>query len=155
MFGVVVDEHVVWHGQHVTIHVDCSGHHHLLWTQPSGLFRIFNFSWKITASLLDFYLEPPHVSRVSCIFQTVLIALEEELQEESERCVDKTGKKKRNTISFIWTVAQNGREPEHRHSLRIRGSRAQLLCRTLICIRRSFTSVSPNKLIWLRKMLNC
>lgn len=111
MFGVVVDEHVVWHGQHVTIHVDCSGHHHLLWTQPSGLFQIFNFSWKITASRLDFYLEPPHVSRVSCIFQTVLIALQEELQEESERCVDKTGKKERNTISFIWTAAQNGREP--------------------------------------------
>lgn len=31
------------------------------------------------------YLESPHVSRVSGIFQTVLIALEEKLQEESGR----------------------------------------------------------------------
>lgn len=30
-----------------------------------------------------FYLEPPHVSWVSCIFQTVLVALEEKLQKES------------------------------------------------------------------------
>lgn len=29
------------------------------------------------------YLKPPHVSRVSCIFQTVLVALEEKLEEES------------------------------------------------------------------------
>jgi len=30
------------------------------------------------------YLEPPHVSWVSCILQTVLVALEEKLEEKSD-----------------------------------------------------------------------
>ena len=31
---------------------------------------------------LDSHLEAPHVSRVPCILQTVLVALQEELEEE-------------------------------------------------------------------------
>ena len=97
MFGVVVDEHVVWDRQHVTVHVDCSGNHHLrahthththTQTQRNTHTRVtYSCKWLsircIRCSRCVSYLEPPHVSWVSCIFQTVLIALEEELEEES------------------------------------------------------------------------
>jgi hypothetical protein len=40
MFGVVVDKHVVWHGEDMAINVDRSGHHHLeTHTHTGSLFR--------------------------------------------------------------------------------------------------------------------
>ena len=57
VLGVVVDEHVVRDGEQLALHTGHGG---------------------------DDNLEPPHVSRVSSILQTVLITLEEELQEEPD-----------------------------------------------------------------------
>ena len=56
MFGVVVHEHVVRHGQELTLD-----------TRHRG----------------DDHLEPSHVPGVARVLQTVLVTLEEELQEES------------------------------------------------------------------------
>lgn len=81
MFGVVVDEHVVRHHQHVTVHVDCGGDHHLHTGHRSEVrgqrsYRMF------TDAEGRCHLEPPHVSGVAGVLQTVLITLEEELEEE-------------------------------------------------------------------------
>lgn len=79
MLRVVVNKHVVGHCQHVAIYIDGSGHHHL-WRSVGdwdALHKHHESPFSVS------YLESPHVSRVSGIFQTVLIALEEKLQEES------------------------------------------------------------------------
>ncbi len=63
-----------------------------LWWKPppahTNSSRSLTAAWDWTAAFIICsrwvsYLEPPHVSWVPCIFQTVLIALEEELEEES------------------------------------------------------------------------
>ena len=59
VLAVVVDEHVVRHGQQLALHAGLGGDHHL---------------------------EPPHVSRVAGIFQAVLVTLQEKFQEEPEMC---------------------------------------------------------------------
>lgn len=56
MLGVVVDKHVVW---------DC---------------ELRSFHWNLSR---DDDLKPPHVPRISCILQTVLIAFQEELEKVS------------------------------------------------------------------------
>ena len=59
VLGVVVDEHVVRHGQQLTLHTGLGGNDHL---------------------------EPPHVARVASILQAVLVTLQEEFQEEPAMC---------------------------------------------------------------------
>ena len=58
VLGVVVHKHVVRDGEQVPLHRGVQRHHHL---------------------------EAPHVPRVAGVFQTVLVALQEELEEESGR----------------------------------------------------------------------
>ena len=55
---VVVDEHVVRDGEQLALHAGHGGDNHL---------------------------EPAHVPRISRILQTILITLEEELQEEPDK----------------------------------------------------------------------
>ena len=57
VLGVVVDEHVVRHGEQLALHAGHGG---------------------------DDNLEPPHVPRISRILQAILITFEEELQEEPD-----------------------------------------------------------------------
>ena len=54
---VVVDEHVVRHGEQLALHAGHGG---------------------------DDHLEPPHVPRVARILETILVALEEKFQEEPD-----------------------------------------------------------------------
>ena len=81
VLAVVVDEHVVGHGEQLTLHTRHRRHHNLLpYFQTSAHIQTLrNMSSK---NIVSTYLKSPHVAWVASILQAILIAFQEKLQEE-------------------------------------------------------------------------